>query len=105
MAVIYRAIADGAAGFSRAVVIKRILPSLSGDPSFATMLVSEARLCGLLHHPNIVQVHELGHVATEYYLAMEYIDGFDLSTILNCCADQGRSIPPGVCAFIIQELL
>src|SRR5437016_6217207 len=75
MAVVYRAMISGPKGFSRPVVIKRILPELSRDPQFVAMLASEARLAGLLRHPEIVQVHELGEFDGEYFLAMELVDG------------------------------
>src|SRR5437773_843635 len=78
MAVVYRALVDGPGGFSRPVVVKRILPEFARDPSFRRMLMKEARLSALLHHPSIVQVHEFGEVDGEYFLAMEYVDGGDL---------------------------
>ena len=39
-----------------------MLPTLSRDPSFARMMVSEARLSALLHHPAMVQVQDFGEV-------------------------------------------
>jgi serine/threonine protein kinase len=104
MAIVYRAVADGPEGFTRSFVIKRVLPELSQDPNFAKMLVAEARLSALLHHPGIVQVFELGQVDDEFYLAMKYIEGIDLVTLLNRCLKTQRAIPAGLVCFIIHAL-
>src|SRR5438105_972885 len=96
MAVVFRATLDGPKGFARSVVIKRILYEHSGNTSFINMLSAEARLSGLLHHPNIVQIHEFGEVGGEYYLAMEWVEGADLGAILRATKQQGKRVPPGV---------
>jgi serine/threonine protein kinase len=57
MAVVYRAVTEGPRGFAREVVVKRIRNDLSRDQSFVHMLLAEAKLCALLKHPGIVQVH------------------------------------------------
>src|SRR5262245_29684313 len=75
MGIVYRAVSEGPQGFSRTCAIKRIVPQYGGDPEFLSSLVHEARMSGLLLHPGIVQVHELGEVSGEYYLAMEYVEG------------------------------
>src|SRR4029077_777421 len=78
MAEVWKARISGPAGFSRTLVIKRILPHLVEDEHFKQMFVAEARLSARLNHANIVQVFELGDVAGEFYLAMEYVRGHDL---------------------------
>jgi serine/threonine protein kinase len=105
MAVVYKAIVEGPKGFSRPFVIKRILPSFSRDESFVNMLLTEARLSAMLRHPGIVQVHELGEADGEYYLAMEYVEGWDLSTLLRKAAQARKPIPPTVATYIMGELL
>ncbi|MEM7678195.1 MAG: protein kinase, partial [Myxococcota bacterium] len=60
MAEIFLATAQGIEGFEKRLVIKRILPTLSDDEQFVRMFVEEAKLCVSLHHPNIVQVYDLG---------------------------------------------
>jgi len=104
MAIVYRAVADGPEGFARDFVIKRVRPELSKDPEFARMLAAEARLSGLLHHGNIVQVFELGQVGDEFYLAMEYVEGIDLVRLLNRCARLGKPLPVGLACYVVGEL-
>src|SRR6266498_3929719 len=75
MGEVWKARQRGPSGFSRTVVIKRILPHLSDDPRFIEMFLSEARLTARLQHPNIVQVLNLGHDASGYFIAIEHVAG------------------------------
>src|SRR5579862_9847443 len=104
MAVVSRAVVDGPQGFQRTVVLKRILPELSRNPKFVKMFLSEARLCALLHHPSIVQVNDLGEVDGEYFLAMEYVEGVDLSSLLRHAYDARKPMPAGVACWLAAEL-
>jgi serine/threonine protein kinase len=74
--------ARGIEGFERHVVIKYLRPEQAGDEHFVKMFVSEARLSAVLHHQNIVQVHDIGQDAGTYFFAMEYVHGEDLRHIL-----------------------
>ncbi len=103
MAEVWKAKMVGPAGFQRTVVVKRILPHLAEDPHFVQMFVAEARLSAKLNHSNIVQVHELGDVEGEYYLAMEYLRGRDLVSVMR--AHLMRSVPPpGLGALCIRDV-
>ncbi|HEX8820098.1 MAG TPA: serine/threonine-protein kinase, partial [Archangium sp.] len=64
------------------VVIKRILPYLSEEPEFVQMFLDEARIAAQLHHPNVVQVFELGRIDESIFIAMEFVEGVDLRRIL-----------------------
>ncbi len=83
MATVHRALERGIEGFERMVALKRLLPHLAEDASFIKSFVREAKLASLLNHVNIVQIFELGRVATEYFISMEYIDGRDIRRILR----------------------
>lgn len=83
MAEIWRARMVGLAGFSRTVVLKRMLPHLALDPVFVTMFLDEARLGARLHHHNIVAVLDIGSDPHDgYFFAMESLDGADLRALL-----------------------
>src|SRR3954469_19432983 len=81
MGEVYLARQEGLKGFSKTVVVKKILSGLSEDKAFSEMFVNEARLSALLTHPNIVQVFDLGEDGAELYLAMEYVHGHSLRAI------------------------
>ncbi|MBW2736409.1 MAG: serine/threonine protein kinase [Deltaproteobacteria bacterium] len=86
------------------LALKVMHPQFSGDKHWVEMFTSEAKLTGRLHHPNIVQVHDFGHVDHVYYLSMEYIDGHDLGWLIKRSLESQLKIPPAITAYIILEL-
>jgi len=101
MAEIYRAKVKGEVGFEKQVAIKRILPHLSEDQSFMDMLIKEAKLASLLNHVNIGQVYDLGKVGKHYFIAMEYVQGPDLRSMMKRCSELKEPIPEDCTLFII----
>ena len=83
MAEVLLALMDAGGGFSKVVVLKRIWPDLATDPDFVTMFHDEARLAIRLNHPNVVQTHEVIEAGTNLAIAMEYLHGQPLTTVLN----------------------
>ncbi len=89
---------------NRMVVLKRILPYLAEEVEFLKMFLDEARIAGQLHHPNIVEVYELGRLDGSTFIAMEWVDGIDLRKVLQKEQERDAPIPPGVGAWIIARL-
>jgi serine/threonine protein kinase len=83
MAEIYRATMPGIGSFEKMVAIKKILPHLSENEEFITMLIDEARILVGLTHANVAQVYDLGQIDDCYYIAMEYVHGVDFATMLK----------------------
>ena len=79
MAEIFLARFQGAAGFEKLVVIKRMLPSLAKDRQLVDMFLAEAKIAAQISHPNVCQVFELGELDGRYYIAMEYLEGVPLA--------------------------
>jgi len=86
------------------VVIKRILPYLTDDPSFVQMFLDEARIAAQLHHPNIVRVHELGKLDEAIFISMEFVEGADLRKMLQQEQKENSAIPYAVAARIVAEV-
>ena len=82
MAEVFLARHEGVEGFEKEIVIKRIRPHLSAIPSFVNMFLGEAKLAAQLNHPNIVQIYDLGKIKDSYFIAMEYISGRDMSSVI-----------------------
>jgi serine/threonine protein kinase len=93
MAEIYLARVTGIEGFEKLVVIKRILPHLAEQPEVVRMFLDEVRLAATLHHTNVVQVFDVGAVEGDYFFAMEYLHGEDVSGLMRTLSAAGRGLP------------
>lgn len=78
MAEIFLARKEGPDGFSRDLVVKRMLPHLSADGQFQALFREEARIVARLNHPNVVGVYDFGEDDETSYLVMELVRGVDL---------------------------
>jgi serine/threonine protein kinase len=83
MAEVFKALVLRGKWRGRALAIKRIRAELSEAPHLVRMLADEARITALLDHPNIVRVFDFGRTAESCYLAMEYLDGKDLASVMS----------------------
>ncbi|MFL5358050.1 protein kinase domain-containing protein [Archangium sp.] len=105
MAVTYRALMKGAAGVTKPVVIKQILPHFADDPDFVEMFVGEARLVAGLNHSNIAQVFDFGEIDGSYFLAMEFVHGQPLSKLLRRALKSGMpGVPLPLALFIATQM-
>jgi serine/threonine-protein kinase len=77
MGIIYLGRLEGAAGFSKPVVIKTVIPD-ARDTRAAQLFAREARIVSNLQHPAIVGVLDFGEVEGEYIMVLEYVHGFHL---------------------------
>ena len=105
MAEVFKARIDAAHGFQKGLVIKRILPHLAEDKNFVSMFIDEAKLTAQLAHPKIVQVTDFGEVDGQYFIALEFIDGFDALALLRTGAKRQTRLPVPLAAFIATEIL
>lgn len=105
MAEIFLARTTTELGGSRLVVVKQILPHLADVSGFADLLVAEAKLAARLNHANIVQILDLGRQGDVLYIAMQYVEGFDLNELLRRCARTKTPIPVEYALLIVIEML
>ncbi|HYI00481.1 serine/threonine-protein kinase [Hyalangium sp.] len=87
------------------VAVKRLLPSLTGDPSSVESFIREADLSTQLDHPNIVKVLDVGIAEGTYYIVMELVDGKDLAQILRRCKQRGIPLPLDFAVYLGKVLL
>ena len=83
MAEVYRAKLVGQRGFEKPLVIKQLLADVAGDAEVVTNFIDEARLAALLQHENIACVYDFGEQDGSYFIAMEYLFGKDLHTVIG----------------------
>jgi serine/threonine protein kinase len=105
MAELFIATAPGEHGFTKKVVIKRLLPHLTADDTYKNMVIDEAKLTARLVHPKIAQTFELGKVDELLYIAMEYVDGIDVLALLREFAQRRRRVDHQLAAWIAHEVL
>ena len=105
MADIFLAKTFTSLGHERLCVIKRIRPHLSRNRDFAEMFIQEAKLSAKLRNANVVQIFDLGEAQDQLYIAMEYVEGFDLNELLGLCTRAGLAIPAEFVFFILREAI
>jgi serine/threonine-protein kinase len=88
MGVVYKA-TDTA--LARTVAIKTVNMALERDGAekYEARFYQEARAAGSLNHPNIVTVYDVGKEDNVAYMAMEFIEGVELRSMLG----EGRAVP------------
>ena len=80
MAVVYRA-RDVALG--RPVALKVIAPELAMNETFRLRFRRESELAAAIEHPNVIPIYRAGEEDGRLYIAMRFVDGEDLSTVLS----------------------
>ena len=105
MADIFLAREQTELGATKLVVVKQILPRLAESPEFSDLLIIEAKLAARLDHANVVQVHDLGKVDGVLYIAMQYVEGFDLIELLRRCSRTKTALPVQYSLLIVIEAL
>ncbi|HWO26020.1 MAG TPA: protein kinase [Kofleriaceae bacterium] len=104
MAEVYLARQRAVTGAEKVVVLKRILPHLAHDSQFIEMFLQEARLAARIRHPNVVQIYDMGQNQQSYYMAMEYVEGWDLGRLLQNAVKLRRPFPPLLAARICADV-
>ena len=104
MAEIFLASQVGAEGFQKTVVLKRILPTLAADPTFVGMLVDEAHIASTLNHSNLVQVLDLGKAEDQFFLVLEFVDGWSLEHVRRRAQKARVKLPLPLALYITGAL-
>ncbi|MGZ8649579.1 MAG: protein kinase domain-containing protein [Solirubrobacteraceae bacterium] len=91
MGVVYRA-TD--LRLDRPVALKLVAPELAGDERFRSRFLKEPRLAAALDHPNVVPISEAGEHDGRLFLAMRFVPGSNLKTLLERegVLDAGRAL-------------
>ncbi len=96
MGVVYKA---RQAALDRVVALKMVLAAELAGPDERARFRTEAEALARVHHPNIVQVYEVGVAAGRPYFSLEYCEGGSLSRYLN-----GTPLPPREAARMVHTL-
>ncbi len=96
MAEVYLCRLSGEQGFRKRVALKVVHPRHAADPRFRELFSREARLAASLSHPNLVQVFDFGREGDAHFLAMEYVEGWNLAQAAEQARQLRLPIPPGI---------
>ncbi|UFS95979.1 serine/threonine-protein kinase [Nocardia huaxiensis] len=97
MAVVYRAQHPR---LPRKEALKILLANHSEDPDFQFRFLREAEVAARLDHPNLVSVHDRGIHQGRPWIAMQFIDGTDVATLIR---HGPRALPPERAVHILGE--
>jgi serine/threonine protein kinase len=97
MAVVYRA---SDPRLNRSVALKILAPELVGDAAFRQRFIREMRAAAAVDHPHIVPVFDAGEADGALFIAMRYVSGQDLRTLL----DTERKLPAARVVHIVTQM-
>ena len=97
MAVVYRA---HDSRLDRHVALKIMAPGLAQDDAFRQRFIRESRAAAAVDHPNIIPVFEAGEASGVLFIAMRFVQGRDVRTLL----DVTGPLPPARATEIISQV-
>jgi serine/threonine protein kinase len=105
MAEVYRARVLSGAHEGREVALKRLLPAHNEDLAYVDLFTGEADLGRWLDHPHIVRLLDAGIIDETYYIAMEFVNGRDLASVLYRCQELRVVLPVEFAVYITSCIL
>jgi len=104
MATVYEAEQLGPEGFTKRIALKVIHPHYAKKTEFLRLFIDEAKLSANLMHGNVVQIYQLGEVGGEYFIAMEFIQGPTLRSVIDRHYEMGSPIPATLAAYVCSRV-
>lgn len=106
MGDVFKAKSHGLEGFEKILCVKIINPALAHNSDFVDTLIAEAQRIVALAHANIAQVYDLGQEdeSGRYYIAGEYVAGFDLRRTLELRRMTNEPQAMALSVFIVSEI-
>ncbi len=95
MAVVFRA---HDIRLNRTVALKIVAPEHAADESYKQRFISESRAAAAVDHQNIVPIYEAGEARGVLFIAMRFVRGGDVSSLVR-----ERPLPAGRAAEIVRQ--
>ena len=86
----------------RLVAVKAMLPELAQSSDFRSMFLDEGGIVRSVDHPNVVRVYEVAEDRGILYMAMEWVEGDSLRTLIRE-AQKRRAVPPEIGVRIVAD--
>jgi serine/threonine-protein kinase len=103
--MVYLARGEGAAGFARPTVVKRVLTPFADDPQVLDQFAREARITSQLRHPDIVSVIDFERDGVSYVMVLEYVHGYDMRRWERFVHKKRGGFAPEVVAYVMIRTL
>jgi eukaryotic-like serine/threonine-protein kinase len=97
MAVVFRAVDER---LGRRVALKVLAPAFAADTAFQRRFLRESRAAAAVDDPHIIPVHEAGEVGGVLFIAMRFVPGGDVRSLLA----QAGPLAPARAAAIISPV-
>lgn len=106
MATVYKAKNTGPMGFEKMAAVKLLHPDFGAGSDVVRMFIDEARIGAKLSHPNVIGVTDFGQIENHYFMAMEFVEGCNLSTLIKPgSARATRPLPLAAAACAMCDVL
>lgn len=101
---VYLARASVSGGVVQTVALKCLRPRVACVGERLRSFLREVRVAGCMNHPNVVQVFDVGEDGGLTFVAMEFLPGWTLRTVLEAALERGEEIPLDVCLGVVHQL-
>jgi serine/threonine protein kinase len=105
MGTVHLARVEGAEGFTRPVVVKRMRREIRASDEGNRLFIREAKILSRLQHPAIVGISDFGIEYAAHIMVLEYVHGYSLALWLEYRKAIERPLPVDVCVFIVRRTL
>jgi len=75
------------------VALKFLRPQEGSDPEKVEALIREGERAVYMRHPNLIRVYELGYISRQYYIAMEFLEGYTLAELIRSALLKSKVSP------------
>lgn len=103
MAEVFLARQTGLGGLFRPVALKLIQPEMFEIVDASAMFLDEARIASEINHHNVVKIFDVGEQDGVLFLAMEYLRGVTVASLIGQFLRRGETMPPDLAAAIIAQ--
>lgn len=105
MGRVYLARVEGAEGFTRPVVVKRVRSDIKTSDEGNRLFIREAKILSKLQHPSIINIIDFGIEDGAHIMVLEYVHGYTLAPWLDYRYAKRLPLPVDVCIYIVRRVL
>ncbi len=103
MAEVHLALKRGPGSFHKLVALKSILRHHAGSDEFVQMFRTEARIAARCHHPNLVELYDVGEIDGRLTMVLEYVSGPTVAQLAAKLSGRDEPFPRDLALRIIID--